>query len=86
MEKTFEQEVTIKEIHHSFFCDKCRTLIGERIESDDGYYEELGRYDHSFVIDGKGYYKLRLNLCGKCREKMNNEIEQALFNLGFEKD
>ena len=86
MEKIFEQTVTIKEVHHSFFCDKCKTLLGERIECDDGYYEELGRYEHSFVIDGKGYYRLRLNLCDECREKMNNEIEQALFKLGFKKE
>ena len=86
MEKTFEETITTVEIHHSFFCDKCNTLIGERIESDDGYYEELGTYEHSFVINGKEYYRLHLNLCNKCKEKMDNEIEQALFKLGFKKD
>ena len=53
MEKTFEKTVTTVEIHHSFFCDKCKTLLGERIECDDGYYEEFGRYECSFVIDGR---------------------------------
>ena len=86
MEKTFEQEVTIKEIHHSFVCDKCQKFLGERTESDDGYYEELGRYEHTVVINGKGYYRLHLNLCSECEEKMDNEIEQALFKLGFRKD
>ena len=86
MEKTFEREVTIKEIHHNFICDKCKKLLGERIESDDGYYEELGRYDHSFVIAGRGYYRLYLHLCDECKEKIDNEIEQALFKLGFKKD
>jgi hypothetical protein len=86
MEKTSEKTITTVEIHHSFFCDKCKTLIGESIEYDDGYYEELGRYERSFVNSNKGCYGLHLNLCDKCKEKMDNEIEQALFNLGFKKD
>ena len=86
MEEQSEKVIEVIEKHHTFYCDKCECLLGDTVEDNDCYYDEFGRYERSFVIDGKGYYRLRLNLCDECREKMNNEIEQALFKLGFKKE
>ena len=77
--------VEVIQKHHTFYCDKCNCLLGDTIEADDGYYEDFGRYERSVILPNKGYYEIKLNLCDKCKEKMDNEIEQALLKLGFKK-
>ncbi len=85
MEKQTDEVVEVIQKHHTFYCDKCNCLLGDTTEAEDGYYEDFGRYERSVVIPDKGYYGIRLNLCNKCKEKMDNEIEQALLKLGFKR-
>ena len=69
---------------HKFYCDMCKKFIGESEEDDDGYYEELGTYEQSFLIGH--WYKLNMCLCKDCREKKNKEIITTIKSLGFKWD
>ena len=66
---------------HKFYCDDCGEYLGESEEYDDGYYVEKGEYNVEFNFDH--WYTLEKCLCEKCAEKKNNQIFQALKDLGF---
>lgn len=86
MEKVNYYEKNIECATHTFYCDKCGKELGVSEEYDDGWYEELGKYEESFYIHTKGWYKLHKNLCNFCWGKYTNKIADALLELGFEKE
>ena len=45
-----------------------------------------GRYEQSCYVNNKAWYKLKLNLCDKCKETYDYKIIKALEELGFRKD
>lgn len=68
-------------IHH-FYCDGCCKYLGQSLEYDDGWYEEIGKFELQYCIDSK-YYILHKHLCKECEGKLLLEIEQDLRRLGF---
>lgn len=67
---------------HNFYCDGCGKYLGQSLEYDDGWYEELGKFESQCFIDS-GYYILHKHLCKKCEGKLSLEIEENLRRLCF---
>lgn len=68
-----------------FYCDECKTYLGEQEERDGGYDDDIGKYEWKYN-GGNGWMRKKGNYCLKCREKIEKEIENALLKLGFKKD
>lgn len=90
MQKIENTVIELEAIKHKFYCDKCKRLIGESIEDEDGCYDELGVIDKRIeFISGNRLkdYHFYLNICEDCREIVNKEIDKKIENtlkkLGF---
>lgn len=66
---------------HHFYCDGCCKYLGQSLEYDDGWYEEIGKFELQCYIDSR--YILHKHLCKKCVGKLLLEIERDLRRLGF---
>lgn len=87
MEEIKTKKIEVEERKHIFYCDNCKEKIGESIEYDDGYYEEIGKYEETYNSRNVvGYYRLNLHLCDKCKIVYNNKIIEAITKIGFKKD
>ena len=71
---------------HIFSCDKCEEVLGNSIEYEDGYYDEIGVFESEIYIDGLGWLKLKATLCDKCKAKFIKELEKEFNKLGFLKE
>lgn len=86
MEEVKTRDIKIQEIKHIFYCDNCKKELGSSIECEDGYYEEYGCYERSFLLVGISWYKLHLNLCEDCKKNKDEQIVNALLKIGFIKE
>jgi len=91
MEKILEKERIEKLMIHEFYCDLCGKKIGESVEFDDGYYEELNEV--KFVIQnayGSNRYSKKLHLCDICRplevEAFEGRYKAFCESLGLTKE
>ena len=66
---------------HHFYCDGCGKYLGQSLEYDDGWYEEIGALELKFYTDSR--YILHHQLCKECEGKLLLEIERDLRKLGF---
>ena len=82
MEKINTVNKTIEYRYHIFYCDMCNKELGTTGELEDGYYHRLGEYNQDFYLDEKWFHLTR-NLCNECKDKFNEKIKNALFDLGF---
>ena len=85
MEEIETKIIQTEERNHLFYCDNCKEKIGEFIEYDDGYYEEIGKYEETYKSRNVGSYQLELHLCDKCKIVYNNKIIEAITKIGFKK-
>ena len=67
-------------VHH-FYCDGCGKYLGQSLEYNDGWYEEIGVFELKCYIDSR--YILHKHLCKECEGKLLLETEQDLRRLGF---
>lgn len=92
-------EITVTQNTHKFFCDECNEFLGETTEYEDGYYNELGKYDQNIYVysHGKfssdssqksnpGWFILNQCLCKSCSENKTKKIIEVLTELGFNPD
>lgn len=91
MEKGVTMEKIVKVITHEFYCDFCGEKIGESVEFDDGYYEELNEVE--FVIQnnyGANRYSKKMHLCDTCRplevEAFRGRYKAFCESLGLTKE
>lgn len=49
MEKVISKEATKINIIHEFYCDKCNKYLGESVEYDDGWFDEIGYFDTTII-------------------------------------
>lgn len=66
---------------HWFCCDECGKYLGQSLEYDDGWYEEIGVFELKCYINTN--YILHKYLCKECEGKLLLEIERDLRRLGF---
>lgn len=85
MERIKTEIIETEEKKHIFYCDNCKEKIGESIEWDDGYYEEIGEYEETYNTINVGHYQLKLHLCDKCKIVYNDKIIEAITKIGFKK-
>ena len=81
MEQTKVSPRYYEERMHYFYCDECGKYLGQSLEYNDGYYEELGKFELQCYIDNR--YILHKHLCKECESKLLLEIERELRKLGF---
>ena len=86
MEKVTKSNKTIEveTITHKFYCDECGVFLGESKEFDDGYYNEIEKYEWEIFIGGTFMVK-RGNYCSDCEPKLRERIVSGLKELGFKK-
>lgn len=70
---------------HTFYCDKCNSLILSSIEYDDGYYEEPYRAVCGFYLANDFLEKDFGCLCKECLKKEIEEHKKLLISVGFKK-
>ena len=75
--------VEVETITHKFYCDECGVFLGETEECDDGYYDEIGKYEWEFRIGD--WLRKKGNYCPDCGPKVRERIVSTLEGLGFEK-
>ena len=84
MQKIQTKKVEKIENLYEFYCDHCNKYLGTSIQFNDGYIEELGKYETHMYLNGKGWLHYETTLCDDCKDKTINNIYNSLKNLGFE--
>jgi uncharacterized protein YlaI len=82
MEKVEVKTKQIEDRIHHFYCDDCDAYIGASQEYDDGWRQELGKFELKILMP-RGWYKLEKCLCEKCREKFLDKVYTNLEFVGF---
>ena len=78
MEKTITEEKVTYIRKHEFYCDKCGKYLGVTEEYESGGYNEVGYIYLKFLgMAMKGHY------CDECKKEINNQIKEALIEIGF---
>ena len=85
MEKVEINTRQIEDSIHHFYCDDCGTHIGSSHEYDDGWYQELGKFELNWLTPN-GWYKLEKCLCNDCRDKFLDKVYAGLEAVGFKLD
>lgn len=70
---------------HYFYCDDCDQYLGVREEYSDGYYPKVGEFELKIYLPD-GWYKVEKCFCEECKDKYLSKLQNALKDLGFEKD
>ena len=86
MERVESKVIKVNENKHIFYCDGCKKKLGESIECDDGYYENIKCFEQAFYLKGIAWYRLNMNLCDECKKFKEQQITDALEHIGFHKD
>ena len=86
MEKIRREDYKLTRTIHEFYCDDCKSKIGESLEYDDGYYNQMGEYKQSICLGSSVWYKLHLCLCDQCSTLRTQNIISTLKELGFEEN
>ena len=81
MEKIIKKIVEVEDVVHEFYCDDCNKHLGTSYECDDGWYDELGRFEQKVYVNGWLYF--RKCLCDKCKYETINKLRTNLFDFGF---
>lgn len=81
MKKTVTEVVEVEETRHEFYCDECDKYLGTSYEYDDGWYNELGRFELKCNING--WLRLEKCLCDKCKYEFVNKVRANLLDIGF---
>ena len=81
MKKVIVKKVEKEDREHHFYCDDCGEFLGVSHEYDDGYYPEIGEFELNFYITS--WYRVKKNLCDKCKEKFIEKVQNTLVELGF---
>jgi hypothetical protein len=84
MEKTIKEIVQVERASHEFYCDECNKYLGTSEEYEDGWYQELGKFEQKIYIDK--WYRFKKCLCDNCQKSFIENLKVVLKNIGFEKD
>lgn len=95
MDTTEKEQVTTTKITHVITCDVCGKEINKSVELEDGYFENVGKYEQSFQIWPAGgrvgtrwgehpmTCRFKADLCTECAKNKTQDIITALYDLGF---
>ena len=87
MDKVTNELVTIEQIVHHFYCDKCGEFICSSEECDDGYVpNDPGGINIPIRFDNKWLYYRKKHACSKCRQTIIKQINDGLIAIGFKEE
>ena len=81
MKKTITEIIEVEETRHEFYCDECDQYLGTSYECDDGWYDDIGKFE--LKLNVSGWLRVRKCLCTKCRYEFINKLRTNLFDFGF---
>ena len=85
MEKVETKIRQVEDRTHYFYCNDCGALLGTSHEYNDGWYEEVGKFELKWFTPD-GWYKLEKYLCTSCKNKFLTRVYDTLEFAGFERD
>lgn len=84
MEKITTKEITTTETTHYFYCDGCSKELGHSSEYEDGYYSQIGKFEHHVYIGHR--YTFTKHFCPECEQEFVVKLQRILLKLGYKED